>query len=366
MARMACEWRGDKDTAAQRREGEDCLEAGLRTRCVPLWSPAFRQNGLISTPFVKGTGAPTSEVGPVAFELRPATREDAVAIWRFDRRFSPEALGMERTLDVVVVERGAQQLIGWGSAYPQAGNGANWFALHLTIHPDWRGRGAGGALLAQFLDWLRAMQASEVRVWIREINEEILRFFLKRGFVESRRTSQLLLAVQEVDLASFEPFVEQVSAQGIQIVSLEEEVSRGVDALRTWYDMVQADESQGRTYVEFLEQGVLRWMVPGSCFFARLQDQYVGYSSLYLPYVYPGTEADPGLLEQGYVRVRPPFRNRGIATALAAHVIGFAKRRNYCTIRADVAVTNAPSLAVKAKLGYRQVGGEIWVRKSPV
>ena len=218
----------------------------------------------------------------------------------------------------------------------------------------------------QFLDWLRAMQASEVRVWIREINEEILRFFLKRGFVESRRTSQLLLAVQEVDLASFEPFVEQVSAQGTQIVSLEEEVSRGVDALRTWYDMVQADESQGRTYVEFLEQGVLRWMVPGSCFFARLQDQYVGYSSLYLPYVYPGTEADPGLLEQGYVRVRPPFRNRGIATALAAHVIGFAKRRNYCTIRADVAVTNAPSLAVKAKLGYRQVGGEIWVRKSPV
>jgi GNAT superfamily N-acetyltransferase len=216
------------------------------------------------------------------------------------------------------------------------------------------------------LEWLRARQASEVQVWIRKINEEVLRFFLKRGFVEYRRTARLLLSVPEVDLASFEPFVERVKAQGIQIVSLEEEVGRGVDALRTWHDMVQADESPAMTYVEFLERGVLRWMVPGSCFFARLEDQYVGYSSLLLPYVYPGDEADPGLLEQGYVRVRPPFRNRGIATALGVHLLGFAKRRNYLTIRADVAVTNAPSLAVKAKLGYRPAGGEIWVRKSPV
>ncbi len=120
------------------------------------------------------------------------------------------------------------------------------------------------------------------------------------------------------------------------------------------------------TYVAFLEKAVQRWMIPGSCFFAKLQDQYVGYSSLLLPYVYPGTVADPGLMEQGYIRVRPSFRNRGIATALSVPVIGFAKRRNYRAIRADVAVTNAPSLAVKVKLGYRQTGGEIWLRKSLV
>ncbi|MBI2302652.1 MAG: GNAT family N-acetyltransferase [Armatimonadetes bacterium] len=298
--------------------------------------------------------------------IRAATAADAEPIREFDRTFCVDDLGLERTFHVVATEPGTGAVGGWGVAGPDAATAPGSFTLRLSVRPDRLGRGVGGTLLDRLLDHLRSSGATVVHVWLRELDEGVLRFYLRRGFVEYRRTCRLLLSPLAADLGAFEPLFEGVKQQGVEIVSFDTELGRGFDALGAWHRLVRAEERPSETYVQFLERAAQRWTIGGTLHFAKMGDAYVGYTSLALPYLDPGAEGDPGLVEQGYVRVSEPFRNRGIATALCARMVEVARWRGYHTIRSDVAQANAASLAVHARLGYVEAGGEVWVRKSPV
>jgi [ribosomal protein S5]-alanine N-acetyltransferase len=69
-----------------------------------------------------------------------------------------------------------------------------------------------------------------------------------------------------------------------------------------------------------------------------------------------GAPNDSGQVEIGY-HVEPAYRRRGFATeAVRALVDWAARERDVRRFRASVAPSNAPSLAIMSRLGFRQTG----------
>ena len=66
---------------------------------------------------------------------------------------------------------------------------------------------------------------------------------------------------------------------------------------------------------------------------------------------------ETGIAEIGYT-VLPDFRRRGYAEEAARAMISWAAQQGATTIRASIAPTNAPSLALAAKLGFVQTGSQ--------
>ena len=130
------------------------------------------------------------------FELRPATPGDAEAIRSFDPYFCLDDLAIEEGLDVVATDAGTGKPVGLGSAFPDSPNEASSYRLQLTVQPEWRCRGAGTLLLDHLLGLLSARGASVVNVRVLEVEGAVLRFFLRRGFVETRRMFRFLLPLQ--------------------------------------------------------------------------------------------------------------------------------------------------------------------------
>ena len=61
-------------------------------------------------------------------------------------------------------------------------------ALGMNVHPDWRGRGIGDALLAELLAWARACPVVEkVGLAVVVSNEPARRLYEKHGFIEEGR-----------------------------------------------------------------------------------------------------------------------------------------------------------------------------------
>lgn len=61
-------------------------------------------------------------------------------------------------------------------------------SLGMSVHPDWRGRGVGFALLSKLIEWARANpRLSCVRLQVIADNERALGLYRKLGFVEEGR-----------------------------------------------------------------------------------------------------------------------------------------------------------------------------------
>lgn len=68
-----------------------------------------------------------------------------------------------------------------------------------------------------------------------------------------------------------------------------------------------------------------------------------------------GPPEDVGRAEIGYM-ILPPYRRQGYATEAARGLVDFARTEGETVVFASVAPDNAASLAVVAKLGFRQTG----------
>ncbi|MGO2520853.1 MAG: GNAT family N-acetyltransferase [Microbacterium sp.] len=64
----------------------------------------------------------------------------------------------------------------------------------------------------------------------------------------------------------------------------------------------------------------------------------------------PAGEARPGRGEIGFVATEPAYQGRGVATALLRHLMALPGYHEY--VLEDIKDTNAPALAVYAKLGF--------------
>ncbi|GAA1800497.1 GNAT family N-acetyltransferase [Agromyces neolithicus] len=76
----------------------------------------------------------------------------------------------------------------------------------------------------------------------------------------------------------------------------------------------------------------------------------LGYVVIKRWFMRPFDGARPGLAEIGFVATEPAHQGRGVATALLRHLLALPGYREY--VLEDIKDTNAPALAVYAKLGF--------------
>lgn len=290
--------------------------------------------------------------------ITPATERgdtEGNALWLRDRREFNEANYIRRHYVVEHEETG--QLLGYGAIeqtiyLPR-------YRLILVLDPQWLRRGVGRLLLERLLNDLREAGAVTVTFSAYESADELQGFLQEYGFTETARLLDLRLTPQDIDLAPFLSVSEQVKAQGISISTLREERARDPRYVEKLYELtttIRQDDPAREFFTPpaYYEREARLWLerpyvLPAAYFIAKDGDRYVGVTDLNL------REAMPGGVAQGFTGVRAEYRRRGIATALKAHAIEYARRHGHKTIRALNRPAHTALLALNEKLGFRHL-----------
>ncbi len=243
---------------------------------------------------------------------------------------------------------------GVGLAY------VGWFSLpgvaggEIAVVPELRGRGVGGALYSALSAWAAARGARELELPVGEDDPDSLAWTERRGFGEVGRNSRMVLDLTALDEPAVEP------PPGIEIVSWAEqpELARGIyEAAREAHSDIPGEEDVD---IGSLEEWLSRDMQgsgdrPEGVFVAVAGDEVAGYAKLAFG---EGTET----VYHDLTAVRRAWRGRGIARALKATQIGYAKRQGYRTLQTQNEERNAPIRALNAHFGYVLEPGTVTMR----
>jgi GNAT superfamily N-acetyltransferase len=244
------------------------------------------------------------------------------------------------------------------------GSGEAWhvrlrkYRLHVAVDAAWRRRGIGGVLLERLLGDLQGMGAESVQARVLEDDTESYDFLRRRGFVQTQRMRRLSLAVQGADPSRWLPLRERLEARGVLIRTLAEEQERDRDCLRRLHALQSAvlpawpDPDPGPApvvpYEEYVRSLDESGVAPEAFFVAKVGREYVGYSGL------AWREGETERLFSAGTAVRGEYRGQGIATALKACTVGYAREHGHSEILTDTA--SMAMLAVNLKVGFRPRG----------
>ena len=229
------------------------------------------------------------------------------------------------------------------------------YTLELRVHPDRPRQGVGASLWKQLEGDLETLLPTIVRVWVRERYPEALQFAERRGFTEVSRSGIWTLDVAAADVELLRSALERAAVSGVTISSLAAERERNPECLSDLHalrmavdaDIPSVEPYPVVSYTDFEREA--DGALPGGFLVARRGDEYVGLTCLH---------RNAGNLQefhQSITGVRSDCRHLGIATALKARGILFARSEGYERIVTYVDSTNAPMAALNKKLGF--VGG---------
>jgi RNA polymerase sigma factor (sigma-70 family) len=223
------------------------------------------------------------------------------------------------------------------------------YRLLLLSDPKWLKRGVGELLLDQLTSDL--VDAKAITVSCRQYASEIelVNLLKSRGFEETSRVLDLRL---DVATANVSPSV----AEGISISTFAEERVRDHRCVEKLYELTtllsQDDPARGsfappaynaREALLWLE---MPYVLPDALFIAKHGDEYVGVSDVGL------YEAMPGSLMQGFTGVKREYRRRGLATALKACGIEYARSHGYQIVQTFNTPEQSAIRALNEKLGF--------------
>jgi GNAT superfamily N-acetyltransferase len=225
----------------------------------------------------------------------------------------------------------------------------------LWVEPDARGRGAGSALYEAVSRWASERDATRLEVPVREDDPDSLGFARRRGFIEDKREAGLML-----DLAAIEPLSAE-PPEGVEIISWAErpELARGI------YEVVQDAlpdiPGEGDYVVESFEGWLEHDMRgpgdrPEATFVALTGDDVIGYAKFSL------TDAQPTTAHHDLTGVKRAWRRRGVAKALKAAQIRWAKENGFEQLRTRNEERNEPIRRLNERFGYRPAPGRIYLR----
>lgn len=258
----------------------------------------------------------------------------------------------------------AEELGGWLDSLPEhaffvAGEdepiGVGWAALthsrplpeaRILVLEEHRRRGLGTALYRAVSGWAAERGHRELEARVRETHPAGIEFAEHRGFVEVGRDQGLVLdlttaAAPEVELPA-----------GIEIVSWAErpDAAEGLYAVycEAIPDVPGEEESEIEPYDVWMRVH-MRGPTddPRATFVAYERDEVVGFSKFAL------TKAEPTTAFHDLTGVRRAWRGRGIAGALKATQIRWAKERGYERLMTQNEERNAPIRRLNERFGYR-------------
>jgi GNAT superfamily N-acetyltransferase len=224
------------------------------------------------------------------------------------------------------------------------------------VRPEHRGRGIGSALLETIEGWAREQGQTHLEGWVCEADEASILWAQRRGYEETGRNSRMVL-----DLTAIEP-PDTTPPPGIEIVTWAErpELARGLweVAREAGRDIPGEEDTDVGPFEEWLSRDMQGSSDRADAVFVAVEgDEVLGYAKL-------STTSDN--TERAYhdlTGVKRAHRGRGIAAALKATQIAWAREQGYKTLQTANEVRNAPIRYLNAKHGYVLEPGNVILQR---
>jgi GNAT superfamily N-acetyltransferase len=244
------------------------------------------------------------------------------------------------------------------------------YLMFLTVHPDHRRRGVGGALFDHVVAELRGRDATAVRTWVqKETMGDSIEFLAHHGFREVQRAWESRLDVAGFDFDRFAGAEERAAGQGITLTTLAAERARDREAPRRVYEMISAilpdvpavEQVTPVSYEHWLAYDVETPKALGDAFFlAKERDRYVGVSFL------QRRLEQPDVLSQELTGVLREHRGKGIAMALKLQTVKYARAHGCREIRTGNDTRNRPMLRINEAMGFVKQPAAITFERAPL
>ncbi|MGZ8636133.1 MAG: N-acetyltransferase family protein [Actinomycetota bacterium] len=225
----------------------------------------------------------------------------------------------------------------------------------VTVLPERRRRGAGAALYEAVSAWARARGLDTIETVVADNDSESLSFAQRRGFAEDRRERGVSLDLTRIERPSVAP------PDGVRITTWAErpELVRGIYevVLEAAPDIPGSEDELVEPFEDWLAHDM---QGPGdrpeATFVAVAGDEVVGYAKFSL------TAAQPTTAHHDLTGVKRAWRGRGVARALKATQIAWAKVNGYKELHTRNEERNAPIRRLNEEFGYRPTIGRIYLK----
>ncbi|HJS27498.1 MAG TPA: GNAT family N-acetyltransferase [Actinomycetota bacterium] len=228
------------------------------------------------------------------------------------------------------------------------------FAL-VTVLAELRHRGAGIALYAAISDWARERGLDTIETIVADDDPESLAFALRRGFIEDSHELGVSLDLRRIEPPIVEP------PEGVQIVTWAERPELARRIYEVWLEAIPDIPGAEDEQIEPFEDWLAHDMRgpgdrPEATFVAVANDEAIGFAKFSL------TSAQPLTAHHDLTGVKRAWRGRGVARALKAKQIAWAKENGYEELRTTNEERNAPIRRLNQEFGYRPSIGRIFLK----
>jgi len=229
------------------------------------------------------------------------------------------------------------------------------FAL-VTVLPEYRGRGAGTGLYGAISGWARERGLDTIQTIVADDDPESLAFATRRGFAEESREKGVSLDLTRIEPPTVEP------PEGVEITTwaARPELARGMYEvlLEAAPDIPGSEDEATGPFEHWLAHDMQGGPGdrPEATFIALAGDQVIGYAKFSL------TAAQPTTAHHDLTGVKRAWRGRGVARALKATQIAWAKANGYEELRTRNDERNAPIRHLNKEFGYRPTVGRIYLK----
>ncbi len=262
------------------------------------------------------------------------------------------------------VENDAGQFIGNGICIlPFWQHAPGVFMTWIIVDADWRRRGIGRVMLAEFEAYGRRQGAERLRTDCREDQAYSIEFLKAMGITNFGLRFESQLDLKSFDEARFGSAVDRAIAAGYEFTTLTAERAINPEADRLLYDLdrVTRDDvpmpggTRSRSSYEDFRRINLESPEsdPSAIFIAKHGEQYVGHTMVWFGKDKPAYTAMTGVLRE----------HRGHSLALALKLLSFRlmKQRGQTAARTTNDTANPAILRLNEKLGYQKLpGNSLW------
>lgn len=228
------------------------------------------------------------------------------------------------------------------------------YFLNYMVLPEYRNRGIGSALFQNGLDNL--LQRDDIEILMTSTREDVpagIHFIKKRGFVQVMRYPRSHIDVQAFEASKFQSLIDKLASEDIEFFDVNQLAERYPDYQERIHrleteidrDIPSPDPIKETPFEEYRKQLFESPdYYPESWRIAVDNDKFVGLSALW-------KTPEEGKLSTGLTGVLRTHRRRGLATALKAQVLDFAKGLGVKDIDTDNEENN-PMYQLNLQLGF--------------
>ncbi len=250
-----------------------------------------------------------------------------------------------------------KHLLGSASYYQHAGMyHPKKFFMQLWVTPEQQKQGIGRQLYDALVKELSTLNPITLRVSVKENNTAALQFAQTRGFKETKRDWEAVLAAKDHKPESFETLELKAVSQGVVIKSLAEFEDKEAIGKQFFecFNLLRQDvpRSEPATALswDFFKKNLLDApdFYPEGTFLAFHKNEMIGLSQLW-----KGESSTD--LYTGLTAVKREHRGKGVATALKLKALRLARNTNAGNIYTDNETNNVEMIAINEKLGFKRL-----------